>query len=432
MKKNSFQSKTAIDSAKARPVNSSSRKKNFPGILQSLASELSQTQLKESGPIEDRSAPLAHLDYKIELQMKNRGLGMFWQQYNLPGIPNPVLPSPKPRAYRTTSKRKAFYKKSKLYLSIGSDGAPEGKVTFRSSSLEPFEHAEIYRFLQEKLNDNSARIVATHLNYLIVRGGYDERIVIFNVDAMSGPIVRKLKMIAAQLQDIPGLVNAAFIYLDPSHSDYYLESKRPEVSVPFKKLFGPAKLMIKHDGCRYSYDPTSFSQVNESIVPLMLQTARQLLQPKSTEYLLDLFCGYGLFSHYLAPDYQGVLAIDAEGPAIRSAISSCKLNSGHHRPKFLAGKITAPTLGHLLQTRSDEEVLLLDPPRQGPQPGVIDVLGKRQPRKVLHIFCGVDQIPTSIREWQRNGYEIQQVVPLDMFPGSANLEVLILFGRQEN
>jgi len=57
---------------------------------------------------------------------------------------------------------------------------------------------------------------------------------------------------------------------------------------------------------------------------------------------------------------------------------------------------------------------------------VIAALARRKPKKALHIFCGVDQIPPSLREWQANGYQVRRVVPLDIFPGSANLEILIL------
>ena len=72
------------------------------------------------------------------------------------------------------------------------------------------------------------------------------------------------------------------------------------------------------------------------------------------------------------------------------------------------------------------EAVLLDPPRQGPQPGVISALSRRRPGKVLHVFCSVDQIPAALKEWQRSGYQVRRIVPLDMFPGSINLEVLVL------
>jgi 23S rRNA (uracil1939-C5)-methyltransferase len=68
----------------------------------------------------------------------------------------------------------------------------------------------------------------------------------------------------------------------------------------------------------------------------MLAKARELLEPKPDKTLLNLYCGYGLFSHFLAPGYKQVLEIDGEGPAIRSAIFNKKFNPASKKALFLA------------------------------------------------------------------------------------------------
>jgi len=186
-------------------------------------------------------------------------------------LPGQVIRSPRARGYRTTSKRKAFLHGSTLYLLLGDKAAlPKNRQYFTASPLEPKEHEIIYRFLQQKLSEPAFRLIAGHLNYLIIRGGYTEQAVIFNVDLLNGPLVRKLKLLSAHLQKLPIAVTAAFVYLDPSQSDYYLESKRPAETLNFKKLFGPDQLMATYHDCRYQFHPTSFSQINESMVETML------------------------------------------------------------------------------------------------------------------------------------------------------------------
>ena len=398
--------------------------RSFAGFLKQLiphmASPDAQTIL--------HSSPLAHLDYSVELQVKDQGLLAFWKQHRLPGLPEQVIRSPKARGYRTTSKRKGFLHGSTLYLLLGDKAAlPKNRQYFTASPLEPKEHEVIYRFLQQKLSEPAFRLIAGHLNYLIIRGGYTEQAVIFNVDLMNGPLVRKMKLLSAHLQKLPVAVTAAFVYLDPSQSDYYLESKRPAETLHFKKLFGPDQLGASYHGCRYQFHPTSFSQINESMVETMLARARELLAPTPDQSLLDLYCGYGLFSHFLAPAYRQVLAVDGEGPSIRAAEANSRLNQKRGgQTKFLAHRITVGYLEKTLPPPAPDEVILLDPPRQGTLPGVIGSLARRKPRKVLHIFCGVDQIPPALREWQAGGYQARRIAPLDMFPGSANLEILIL------
>jgi tRNA/tmRNA/rRNA uracil-C5-methylase (TrmA/RlmC/RlmD family) len=381
---------------------------------------------REQSKAIEHSAPLAHLEYGAELIAKNKGLELFWHRHHLPGHPEPLTPSPRPRNYRTTSKRKAILRGSILTLLFGDKTVIPQKPAFLPSPLEPQEHARIYTFLQQKLSEPTYRLVAGHLNYIVIRGSYSERAVIFNVDTLSGPLVRKLKMVAEHLQKEPELAAAAYIYLDPSRSEYYLESRRPVDTVHFKKLFGPGQLSVTFGGCRYRYHPTSFSQVNESMVPVMLELARSLLSPQPKERFLDLYCGYGLFSCFLAADYRQVWGIDAEGASIQSASANIRLNPGKGNIRFFGRRITPEVLEAELPSSAAPEAVLLDPPRQGPQAGVISTICRREPQKVLHVFCGVDQIPAALKEWRKGGYLVQRVVPLDMFPGSMNLEVLVL------
>lgn len=406
----------------SRPI--TSPLSDFASLLKPLISKstdtISRTNLQ--------SAPLAHLQYSKELDIKNTALSLFWKKQSLQGRPEPVIASPMPRGYRTTSNRKAHLHGPTFHLLFGDKKSKPGKQSvLLQSPLEPKEHGQIYSFLQKKLSEPTYRLVATHLNYIIIRGSYTERAVIFNVNMMNGPLVRKLKMLAAHLQKMPDLVAAAFAYLDPSRSDYYLESRKPPEALHFKKLFGHDQLYVTHGECRYRFHPTSFSQVNQSMVPVMLEFAKEMLAPLPEESLLDLYCGYGLFSHYLAPYFRQVLAIDAEGHSIRSAIDNSALNSKRRgRTKFLAQRITSGTLAEVLESFPNPDSVILDPPRLGPQTGVIPTLCSSHPQNVLHIFCGIDQIPDSLKEWKLNGYEVRRVVPLDMFPGTMNLEVMIL------
>jgi tRNA/tmRNA/rRNA uracil-C5-methylase (TrmA/RlmC/RlmD family) len=375
-----------------------------------------------------QAAPVAYLPYNEELKLKQEALTLFWQRKQLPGLPTAVIPSPRPRGYRTTSKRRAFLRGPQLYLAFGDKLLKTQNKPFLESPLEPPEHTRTYNFLQKKLSEPAYKLVANQLNHLIIRGNYREIAVIFNIKKMDGPLVRKLKMLAEHLQKMPAPVTAAFAYLDPTGSDYYFERRRPDDKMQFKKLFGANDLEVNLGGCRFNFHPTSFSQVNESIVDKMLAQTRELLKPDSKEKLVDLYCGYGLFSHFLAHDYRQVIGIDAEGPSIRAAQANSRLNKASRNCRFVARRITPKAIIDLLPLSTEPLALILDPPRQGPQRGVIDAISTRQPNKVLHIFCGVDQIPESLAEWQTNGYQVEKIVPLDMFPGTANLEVLILLG----
>ena len=377
-----------------------------------------------------QGAPLAHLEYKRELELKNRALEMFWQRHQLPGTPEPIRGSPLPRHYRTTSKRRAAWRRGTLFLHMAGTKPGEQQQPFLASPLEPESHGRIYRFLRAKISEPPFRMVAGHLNHLIIRGSHAEQAVIFNVDTFNGPLVRKLKLLAGHLQNMEEPIAAAFAYPDPSASPYYLEARQSPELPDLKRLFGRQRLMVEHHGHRFLFHPTSFSQVNESIVPLMLQEVHSLLAPEQGERLLDLYCGYGLFSHYLATEYKQVVGVEAEGPSIDAARANKKLNPGGDRVRFRAGQITSESLEDLLPAPlPGKEAILLDPPRQGPKEEVIPSLARRDPGKVLHIHCNADLLPQSVQKWAKQGYHPLRAVPMDMFPGTTGIEILLALGR---
>lgn len=370
-----------------------------------------------------RGEGLAPLEYQDEIKLKEIALRRFWDEHELHGRIEALEPSPRSRGYRTTSKRRVALVHGIAHLFLGDRRAHRETPRFTPSALEPGEHTAVYRFLQARLSDAALHLVARHLHWLIVRGSYAERAVIFNVDEISGPIVRKLKALAAELATLTPPVVASFLYVDPTGSDYYLEARRPSDSLGFKNLGGPDTLRVSYGALRFAFHPTSFCQVNESIVPRMIALVGEMLAPAPADRLLDLYCGFGLFSIALADRVREVIGIDIEGPSIESARRNAeRLRRG--RTRFESARITAASLARLPRASGDE-VILLDPPRNGTEEDVIATLAARRPRRVLHIFCNVDEIPRALAEWRAGGYRPRRIVPLDMFPGTVNLEVLI-------
>ena len=361
---------------------------------------------------------LAPLDYKDELRIKDDAFQEFWEANRLPRTPQAVIESPLPRHYRTTSKRRVAMQPGDL------------RFNEYESILEPEEHNKIYDFLFEKLITPAYKPLAYALNWIIIRGTYKYRVVIFNIKKIDASIVRKLKLISDALKESPLHVTAAHAYVDTTESDYYLESKRPTDGLDFKQLYGPRDLTLDLGHFRLKYPVTGFSQINESQIHNLIKAASRLLSLGKDDHFLDLYCGYGLFSFALGEAAKSVLGVEWEGLSIESAKASAKFLKKNYR--FVAGKIDEM----FVQTRlprpvpGEPEKILLDPPRKGCDPGVIHALAMRKPIRVCHIFCGTDEIPASLKEWERYGYRVREVQPLDLFPGTPHLETIVSLERK--
>ena len=394
---------------------------------------LIKVEMQSSGvvPWSEKTEPLAGCDYEKEISIKQKALERLFKENNIQLKPEKIVLSPRPRNYRTTSKRKIIEYKGKFYFLFADEDYVTKEKLFRPSLLEPDEHKIIFDYLCVKLNSPGYISLARVINYIIIRGSYTEFSVIFNIHKINAEIVKKLKNISELLKELKCNIISSFMFYDPTRSEYYFESERPEKEVTFKKFFGPDTLFLKLNDKKYSYNPTSFSQINESVVPLMIEKVKTLLMPGKAETLYDLYCGYGLFACAFAGDYANVVGIETSAESIKSAITNAKHQNPEAKVKFIVKKISGSALLQIFpEKNSGREIFLLDPPRSGVERNVIKVIAERNPEKVVHIFCNADEIINGVNEWEKYGYKAEAVLPLDMFPGSPNLETIVLFKKK--
>ena len=128
----------------------------------------------------------------------------------------------------------------------------------------------------------------------------------------------------------------------------------------------------------------------------------------------------------MSKNFAGITGMDYDRNSIEHARANMKRLNTECRWKYSALKIEPAVLASNLPRGRSAEYMLLDPPRRGTQPGVIETLAERKPAKILHVFCGIETIPAELARWKNCGYGAREIIPLDMFPGTPNLEVMVL------
>jgi 23S rRNA (uracil1939-C5)-methyltransferase len=118
----------------------------------------------------------------------------------------------------------------------------------------------------------------------------------------------------------------------------------------------------------------------------------------------------------------------------QQSIESAKANALRRRAnnvRFLRADITAEIVLRQLRKCSTNDVVLLDPPRNGTAEGVIEAVASFSPGLVLHICCNIDLIPKEAKRWRTSGYELQRIIPLDSFPGMDEVETVVALRKTE-
>lgn len=371
---------------------------------------------------------LAEMPYEKEIQLKNETLQSWWKSIGINCRLESIVQAPVPRGYRSTTKRRAVIRGTKLYFTHADNSVRNVEIS--DSLLDPPLHQEIYRGIYEIVTDKRNRFFALALNFIILRQAGDEITCIFNVAEMNAEVVRSAKVIGEKLKATAPMVQSAFLFFDPTRSDYYLEQEFDQKgSVRIKKLYGYDTMRLTHNEIRTIISPFGFMQVNMPVANLICQTILDYFQPNEKHRLLDLFCGYGLFSFHVGQKAGEIIGVDAEGHSIECA-KKCAEFYQNGKYRFYARSISEGMFENLLPRSAGNELIILDPPRSGVTEGVIEEIVLRNPEKVVHIFCNTEVIAESISAWQKNGYAPVKCIPYDMFAGTPNCEIVIFLERK--
>lgn len=377
--------------------------------------------------------PFAHLPYAKELTVKRAGLKAYFEAIRTDGARiDHIVQAPSPRSYRTTSRRRISIQRGKLFLTHG-DGNNPGQA----SLLEPPHHARIYTLMESLLQEIHPQVQEI-INHVIVRGTYDEFVLIINVKGLDAYIVRTIRRVCESVQSSIPEVQHAWIYHDPKGSRFYLELERPATGVNAKKLFGHAAWRQVVADITYQVGVFSFSQINLEMMPSLVSVVAEHAGVTQDDVVYDLYSGYGLFGAAHATAARQVVAVDADETTVDNARYNIKRAGGHVtaiRQVFRdADDITSlwKTCNKILRPQSlaAPSVVILDPPRSGTPAGMIREISRTiEPRRVVEVFCGPDELARSIREWKSAGYQLQRITPLDLFPGTFGMEMVASWER---
>ena len=177
-------------------------------------------------------------------------------------------------------------------------------------------------------------------------------------------------------------------------------------------------------GFRFRVAASSFFQVNTSQLSRVIDEVRDLLELDGTEVMVDAYSGVGVFTVLLAPYVRKIVGIEESASAIEDAGLNSKdiLNI-----EFVEGKTE-----HILNTLNQHiDVLLLDPPRVGCHPDVLDSVIKLKPEKVLMISCEPEAMARDLNLLCSTGiYRLETIRPVDMFPQTRHVETISMLRLQ--
>jgi tRNA/tmRNA/rRNA uracil-C5-methylase (TrmA/RlmC/RlmD family) len=372
------------------------------------------------------------LSYEQEAPLKQKALIEFWNR-ELPGIPlDPLVHSPRGRGYRTVTKRRAFRSRGRITIGLIDPSSVSGRLeSFEAlhCAIEPDDHALIFSAAREYLGTSHAEPLANRLLYIVIKGTASTFSIILHVRAITHDLVRAAnglsKILTRTCQGVAGVFVLEGDPTDDRIPRYYLGHQRRPPQRSFRKIFGNRNLTLKILGRPFSFSPLSFTQINQPVFEEILARVRTLLGLHRNRAFYDLYCGYAPFALSCADVVARVIGADGAPEAIASAVANARKQGVFHA-RFLHTDITPTSLRSILKGASPGDALLLDPPRNGTAPGVIEYIAAKRFSRIAHLFCNIDLLSSEIRRWTTEGYIAVRAIPFDMFPGTPEIEIMVL------
>jgi 23S rRNA (uracil1939-C5)-methyltransferase len=164
---------------------------------------------------------------------------------------------------------------------------------------------------------------------------------------------------------------------------------------------------------------SSFFQVNTRMAGAMVSHLLASL-PNSLDTVLEIYCGVGLFSAFLAPRTRRLVGMEISPSACEDFCINLDEFDNVELYEAPAGQALPA-----LQLKPD--LILVDPPRAGLEQEVLNSALAMRPKTLAYISCDPATLARDARRLLAGGYHLQQVTPFDLFPQSFHIESISIF-----
>ncbi len=179
-------------------------------------------------------------------------------------------------------------------------------------------------------------------------------------------------------------------------------------------------------GLKFRITPFSFFQTNSLGAEVLYETARAFVGDTKDKVIFDLYSGTGTIAQILAPVAKRVVGIEIVEEAVEAAKVNARQN-GLENCSFLAGDVLKAI--DLVEEKPD--LIVLDPPRDGIHPKALKKIIDFQVERMVYISCKPTSLVRDLEVLQENGYRVERVAAVDLFPGVYHVETVCLLGKRK-
>lgn len=183
---------------------------------------------------------------------------------------------------------------------------------------------------------------------------------------------------------------------------------------------------LANEDIRIGFSPVDFIQVNTDINQQMVAQALGFMDLKPADRVLDLFCGLGNFTLPMARRCEQVTGVEGD-PAMVGRAKQNALDNQIENTDYHAADLTKPEL-EASWMRQKYDKILIDPPRSGAME-IAEIINRFKATRLVYISCQPSSLVRDSKIICGQGYKLEHLGIMDMFPQTAHVESMAVFSR---
>lgn len=255
-------------------------------------------------------------------------------------------------------------------------------------------------------------------NVMVRTNSKNEAMLVLIINAVK--IEKRYKDILMELKNKVSEIKSIYISLNP---------KRTNVALGEKNIFiwGEKTITEEIDGISFNISPLSFFQINLPQTKKLYNTAVSYFKDIENKNVVDAYSGTGTLAMILSKKAKKVFAIELVQSATNDGIKTAKENEISNI-EFINGAVE-DKLPELIKKGEKVDAIIFDPPRKGIEESSLLKVAESNIKEIVYISCNPSTFARDAEILSRQGYTLEKVQPVDMFPGTAHTEVVGRFTK---
>jgi 23S rRNA (uracil1939-C5)-methyltransferase len=254
----------------------------------------------------------------------------------------------------------------------------------------------------------------------VVRTGFESHEVMVTI-VINGKKLPKMQLLADLMYDA---VEPLDYELKSLVVNYNSNRSLAEISTKHDVIYGQPVIHDTCAGMEFEISPFSFYQVNSLQMEKLYSTVLEFADLKGTETVFDLYCGVGTIGLYCARTASQVWGIESVKNAVLDANRNAVIN-GLVNIQFIQGK-AEEKIFDLEEKEIKPDLVIMDPPRSGCRPELLEAVLKASPEKIIYVSCDPGTLARDLKQLTADSYKITRIRPVDNFCHSTHLECVVL------